>query len=371
MRTMAELSNTLFYIAFGAYIAAMLAYFFRMAFTRATVDGVLTSTRAGRRVGVLGTSLAVAGAATHLGAITLRGTVTGRIPLGNMFEYSSVMAVIAVIVGLVVVERRLGHGHLMGFVLAAAVLFMGSAALLFVPAGPLVPALESYWFNIHVTTMVGSSAIFMLAFVATTLYLARDTAERRVAERSGSSYTAGTVGAAGVDVAQSSATGGDTRIASPIELRRAVSPVGFVLLGAAMLALFGTQGGIRGVAGGAVVGAALGVGAWYSLPHLPSAAELDALAYRITAFALPILTFGIITGAIWAEEAWGRYWGWDPKETGAFFTWILYAAYLHARATHGWRGRRAAWVGISAYVALMVTYYVVNLVVSGLHSYAT
>lgn len=366
---MAELSDTLFYAALGLYVLAMTAYFFTMAFTRVTVDGVLSSTRAGSLAGRVATALTVAGVCAHAGSSILRGVVTGRIPLGNMFEYSSIIALLAVAGGLVVLQARLGHIHLMGFVLAAAALMMGAGWLLFVPAGPLVPALESYWFNIHVTAMVGSAAIFMLAFLVTALYLARDTAERRVAGRSGSGYRAGTVGAANVDVTEH--TDHDVAIASPLELRRVLSPVWFVAVPGALLALYGWEGGVRGVAGGALIGGGLGAWAWYAMPHLPSAAELDTLAYRITAFAMPIYTFGVICGAIWAEEAWGRYWGWDPKETGAFFTWVLYAAYLHARATHGWRGRRAAWIGVAAYVGLLVTYFAVNLVVVGLHSYAT
>jgi cytochrome c-type biogenesis protein CcsB len=340
-----------------------------MAFTRATVDGVMASTRVGDRAARIATVLAVGGVTVHLGSSLLRGLATGRIPLGNMFEYSSIIALLAVAGGLWFVQVRRGHVHLMGFVLAAAALMMGSGWLLFVPAGPLVPALESYWFNIHVTAMVSSAAVFLLAFLATALYLGRDTAERRVAARSGASYGAGTVGAASIDVADPD-TGAATMV-SPLELRRVVSPLWLVLVPAVLVGLYGAEGGARGVVGGAVIGAGLGAWAWYALPHLPPAAELDALAYRITAFAMPIYTFGVICGAIWAEEAWGRYWGWDPKETGAFFTWILYAAYLHARATYGWRGRRAAWVGVGAYVALLVTYFVVNLVVVGLHSYAT
>ncbi|MBW3604828.1 MAG: c-type cytochrome biogenesis protein CcsB [Actinobacteria bacterium] len=368
---MAELSDTLFYVALGLYVLAMVGYFFAMAFTRVSVDGVIASTRAGDRAGRIATGLAVGGVSVHLGSSLLRGLDTGRIPLGNMFEYSSVIALLAVAGGLVFVQARLRHIHLMGFVLAAAVLMMGSGWLLFVPAGPLVPALESYWFNIHVTAMVSSAAVFLLAFLATALYLARDTAERRVAARSGAGYRSGTVGAASVDVADHDTATATTTVVSPLELRRVLSPVWFVLVPAVLLGLYGTEGGARGAVGGALIGGGLGAWAWYALPHLPAAAELDALAYRITAFAMPIYTFGVICGAIWAEEAWGRYWGWDPKETGAFFTWILYAAYLHARATHGWRGRRAAWVGVAAYVALLVTYFVVNLVVVGLHSYAT
>ena len=75
---------------------------------------------------------------------------------------------------------------------------------------------------------------------------------------------------------------------------------------------------------------------------LPPAATLDRLAYRIIAFGFPVWTFSVIAGAIWAQSAWGRYWGWDPKETWSFITWVIFAGYLHARATSGWKGRRAA-----------------------------
>ena len=104
--------------------------------------------------------------------------------------------------------------------------------------------------------------------------------------------------------------------------------------------------------------------------RLPTADVLDKMAYRTVAFGFPIYTFGIISGAIWAEAAWGRYWGWDPKETWAFITWVVYAAYLHARATAGWRGTAAARVNLVAFVTMIFNFFVVNMVISGLHSYA-
>ncbi len=104
--------------------------------------------------------------------------------------------------------------------------------------------------------------------------------------------------------------------------------------------------------------------------RLPSPAQLDKSSYRIVAFAFPIYTFGVICGAIWAEAAWGRYWGWDPKETWAFIAWVIYAAYLHARATAGWKGRGAAWINVAGFAAMTFNFFVVNIVVSGLHSYA-
>jgi cytochrome c-type biogenesis protein CcsB len=94
------------------------------------------------------------------------------------------------------------------------------------------------------------------------------------------------------------------------------------------------------------------------------------MAYRIHAFMFPLWTFAVISGAIWAEAAWGRYWGWDPKETWAFITWVVYAAYLHARVTVGWRGRKAAYIALAGISTILVNYFVVNILIPGLHSYS-
>ncbi len=105
-------------------------------------------------------------------------------------------------------------------------------------------------------------------------------------------------------------------------------------------------------------------------PKLPSADILDKVAYRTTVFAFPVFTFGILCGAVWAEAAWGRFWGWDPKETVAFVAWVVYAAYLHSRATAGWRGTRAAVINIVGFAVTVFNLFFVNLVSAGLHSYA-
>ena len=103
---------------------------------------------------------------------------------------------------------------------------------------------------------------------------------------------------------------------------------------------------------------------------LPTATALDKVTYSAIVFAFPVWTFAVIAGAIWAEEAWGRYWGWDPKETWAFITWVLYAAYLHAGATAGWRGRRAQILAVLGYTAFVFNFFGVNMWITGLHSYA-
>lgn len=103
---------------------------------------------------------------------------------------------------------------------------------------------------------------------------------------------------------------------------------------------------------------------------LPDAQKLDSLAYRTAVWALPVFGLGVVFGAIWADAAWGRFWGWDPKETVSLMTWMLYAVYLHARATPGWRGRKAAWINVIAFATMVFNLFFINMVVSGLHSYA-
>ncbi|QBJ95401.1 c-type cytochrome biogenesis protein CcsB [Rhodococcus sp. ABRD24] len=109
--------------------------------------------------------------------------------------------------------------------------------------------------------------------------------------------------------------------------------------------------------------------AWIAA-RLPEASLLDRVAYRTTIIGFPLYTIGIICGAIWAEAAWGRFWGWDPKETVSFIAWVLYAAYLHARSTSGWRSLRASWINVAALATTLFNMFAINFVVSGLHSYA-
>ncbi len=104
--------------------------------------------------------------------------------------------------------------------------------------------------------------------------------------------------------------------------------------------------------------------------RLPDLEVLDQLSYRLVAFVFPLWTFSVIAGAIWAESAWGRYWGWDPKETWAFITWVAYAADLHARVTIGWRGRRAAWLCLFAGSTFLFNYVYVNVWGTGKHTYS-
>jgi len=106
------------------------------------------------------------------------------------------------------------------------------------------------------------------------------------------------------------------------------------------------------------------------MQKFPTLESLDNFSYRLIALVFPLWTFSVIAGAIWAEAAWGRYWGWDPKETWAFITWVAYAAYLHARVTVGWRGRKAAWLCLLAGSTFLFNYIYINVWGTGKHTYS-
>ena len=151
-------------------------------------------------------------------------------------------------------------------------------------------------------------------------------------------------------------------LASGVFLVGGVASVLFLL----KMSRFGDPGALPGVAGRAAPEGLL----TRITSRLPDAQTLDRIAYRTTIFGFPVFGFGVIFGAIWAEEAWGRYWGWDPKETVSFIAWVIYAAYLHARSTAGWRDRKAAWINIARFAAMVFNLFFINLVTVGLHSYA-
>ncbi len=148
-----------------------------------------------------------------------------------------------------------------------------------------------------------------------------------------------------------------------IHVLAAIISGGGFTIGAAVTALYLVRDRAEKKADGAAVTG------WFA-SRVPPAQRLDSMAYRINTFVFPLWTFAVIAGAIWAEAAWGRYWGWDPKETWAFITWVIYAGYLHARATVGWRGRKAAVICLIGYSAFLINYFGVNFYATGLHSYA-
>jgi cytochrome c-type biogenesis protein CcsB len=310
-----DASNVAFGIVLVLYLLASVGYFHHLVFRR---RDVLKAARAA----------AYLGAAVHAASIVARGVAAGRVPWGNLFEYVTVVGFL-IVVAYLIVERLWQTESVGGFALGLAAAALGGATLAYVQPGPLVPALNSYWLWIHVVMAMLATAMFTLGFVFTVLYLVQERRENRVAAQAVSvpvrepALVASGVGDRPEDYAPSQ---------EPDELPPPVHPS--------------------------------------RRSRLPDSATLDRFAYRTILFAFPIWTLAVILGAIWAEEAWGRYWGWDPKEVWAFVTWVVFAGYLHARATVGWRGRRAAILAIVGFAALVFNLTVVNTAIAGLHSYA-
>jgi cytochrome c-type biogenesis protein CcsB len=332
---LANLSETLVWLAVVAYAAAAALSGFEFAYRVAWV-------------GRAAVAVAAAGLAANVAAAVTRGLAAHRVPWGNMYEYSIMVGVVTITAYLVWVARRPEVRPLGMFILLPAVLAIaiGGVALR-VPAGPLVPALNSGWIKIHVAAAITGSSILCLAGIFSLLYLAKERYERRTATPAPPLVAGGARTADRVELRETLAAYVEEEEAAPEAQAQAAAetpaPTGDRF-------------------------AALRIGRLLEL--LPPSRTLDMLAYRTAAFGFPIWTFAIIAGAIWAQSAWGRYWGWDPKETWSFIVWVVFAAYLHARATAGWRGRRAAWLALVGFAAMLFNFYVVNTWIVGLHSYA-
>jgi len=308
----APASLVLFGLAVGAYCLALLGFVLYLAFKR-------------RVLGDFAFALVLIGWPLHAASILTRAFEAGHWPLGNMYEYSTGIAFIVVTVCVVLMVRT--RMRLIGIpAMILAVGLLGVAYMLYVPPGQLVPALHSYWLTIHVTAMASSSGILSFSFFFGMAFLARRWADNRL-------------------------------LATAATAPSSVGPDGV-----ATMTLGGGGAGIGASSVNAIAGRVRRV--------LPSTRSLDLWSYRFVMIGFPIWSFGVICGAIWGEHAWGRYWGWDPKETFAFITWVVFAIYLHARVTYGWKEKRAAIITAFGFAAILFTLYAVNLWIAGLHSYA-
>jgi len=327
--TLAQASNAMVYGSMTAFTGAMVAFSVSLAKGRrietievsaqrtsashqvrkgstATLDEPSVSTSVsdgvdlgeGRRAGNIGMSLTWLGTLLLGLGILFRGLSAGRVPIGNMYEFSLAAGfAVSLTYCLMSISRDLRWLGL--FISIPVLLDLGLAlTVLYTESAQLVPALNSYWLAIHVSAAVVCIGAFTIGAALSGLYLVAQAAEDRVA------------------------TGKEPGRSSAFAQR------------------------------------------------IPSADRLDLMSYRIHAFMFPIWTFAVIAGAIWAEAAWGRYWGWDPKETWAFITWVAYAAYLHARVTVGWRGRRAAWLCLLCGSTFLFNYVYVNIWGTGKHTYS-
>ncbi|MGE2719411.1 c-type cytochrome biogenesis protein CcsB [Mycolicibacterium celeriflavum] len=255
--------------------------------------------RIDERIGGAGLALTYLGIGLLLVCIVLRGAATSRVPWGNMYEFINLTCFCGLVAAAVVLRRRQYRALWVFVLVPVLILLTVSGRWLYTNAAPVMPALQSYWLPIHVSVVSLGSGVFLVAGVASILFLLKM-----------------------------------SRFGDPQR---------------------------RGQADGVLA---------RTLDRIPDPQTLDRIAYRTTIFAFPVFGFGVIFGAIWAEEAWGRYWGWDPKETVSFIAWVVYAAYLHARSTAGWRDKKAAWINVVGFIAMVFNLFFINLVTVGLHSYA-
>lgn len=252
--------------------------------------------------------VASVGAVLHVAGVAMRAIATHRVPWANMYEFATTSSAVVMLAFLVFSVRRKELRALGTFVVGPILLLMLAAQTFWiVPAAQLTPSLQnSHWIYIHISVAVLATALSILGAVVAGLQLAAARHEKVLAAKVAAGQT------------------------DPEHWGRA----------------------------------------GHVLDRLPRSVSLEALSFRIHSVAFVCWTFTLIFGAIWAREAWGRYWGWDPKEVWTFIIWVIYAAYLHARATGGFRGSRAAWLALAGFTAVVFNYTIVNTVINGLHSYS-
>jgi cytochrome c-type biogenesis protein CcsB len=306
-----------------------------------------------------GMALFAAGTATAVAGIVARTIIVERAPVGNLYEAATFGVVVALVVGLLfeVVHRN-------ALFATAAAVFAALGSLLIDLAGmdaaiqPLVPVLRSYWLNIHVTCMLTSYGTFAIAFLLGIWYFARWIPAK------------GLPGALMLLPLGSAAVG--------------VADLFFPFFGPAVASLRGSAPSpnpdLADYGFALVLAPGIGIGLTALLVKLmggekvPYERELELKTIerytdRVAMVGLLIITAGILLGAVWANESWGRYWGWDPKETWAFITWMVYAVYVHGRIAGAFRGAAAAIFPVIGFYSVLFTFFGVSFVLPGLHSY--
>lgn len=234
------------------------------------------------------------GIVLHVASFITRGLAAKRFPLGNLYEYILAMTAVVMVAAAIVVQRKNWHTIWPWLLAPMAIAMFLNSTVFHMHVAPVVPALQSYWLPVHVSSVSVGASIGIVSGIFALLYLLR---------------------------------------------------------------MWQPRGEERGFFGAIA-------------KPLPSAKTLDQITYKTAIITLPLFGIGIVFGAIWAEVAWGRPWGWDAKETVSMITWILYAAYLHARATAGWKNSKAAWINVFALAMTIFNMTYVNTVIAGLHSYA-
>ena len=271
----------------------------------------------------------------QLAATLLRGFAASRVPWANMYEFA--MTGTLMIVGVFLAVNIKWNMKFIGtFITGFALLFLGLASTrYYVEVVPLPPALQSYWLVIHVFVASLGTGFFALGFALSLAQLLQH--KRELFNAAALVPSTASVAAATGTAASADATVADVTSAT------SSSFVGGTPARRSRLEF---------------------------LKRLPDSIQLENYAYRLIIIGFIFWTFTLIAGAVWAEKAWGRYWGWDTKEVWTFIIWTIYAGYIHARSTRGWRGTRSAWLAMIGFAAVMFNFTIVNIFFKGLHAYS-
>lgn len=327
--TLVQLENLLDNAAFLVLFLTTLIYWVGLAFPRWNLSVNL------------GTPGMLIGNLTIAALLLSRWIEGGYFPISNLYE--SLFFLTWGLTALHLVAERMSKNPLVGAFTAPLAMGITAFAALTLPpdmrlSAPLVPALKSNWLMMHVSVMMISYATLMVGSLLAIAFLG--VTRGQAVELRGSSVGTGSFR----DRAATLGTSGRPGETQPI---------------------LETNSGGTAVLTRPVTEATVTL----SPQRLTLADTLDNISYRIIGLGFPLLTIGIISGAVWANEAWGSYWSWDPKETWALITWLVFAAYLHARITKGWQGRRPALLAATGFGVVWVCYLGVNLLGKGLHSY--
>lgn len=393
--TLVSISGNLLFIAFVCYLVATLF------FGGAVKGSKNETTNFEKRWGRIGIIVTIIGFISNLGYFVTRWIAAGHAPVSNLFEFTTAFGMM--IVGAFILIYFLYKTPLLGlFALPIAIIIIGFASMFPRDINPLIPALKSYWLYIHVITAALGESILAMSAVAGLIYLTKNI---DLTKKSKQRFWLEAVMFTLV------LTLGFVASSTTFKLMEYEASFNYVdkeqkaaEITYEMPPLFGmneyealTPGTMKPLAETPPIVNAkkLTTVTWslifgivlYGLIRLiirkPIAAMLQPLAkkansqlmdeigYRAVLIGFPVFTLGaLIFAMIWAQEAWSRFWGWDPKEVWALITWLFYAAFLHLRLSKGWQGEKSAWLAVIGFIIIMFNLIAVNLIIAGLHSYA-
>ncbi|MBH9968333.1 c-type cytochrome biogenesis protein CcsB [Bacillus sp. MKU004] len=391
---MAEWSSNLLYIAFIMYLVATL-------FLGGSIRQKNTEETNQSKWGLIGIIITIIGFASQLGFFFLRWAVAGHAPVSNLFEYTTFFGM--TLVGAFIIIYFIYKKTILGVVaLPIALLIIAYASMFPKDISPLIPALQSDWLKIHVTTVAAGEAILSISFVAGLLYLLKSVDHTKKNRQSfwleavmyGIIVVFGfIVASTGFTLSNYEATFNyvnqqDQEAVSKYTLPAIVGPhEGELVTKGAMEPLAEMPGVINAKKLNTVIWSFLTGTIIYLILRLifrkKIAAKLqpavrninldlmDEIGYRSVLIGFPVFTLGgLIFAMIWAQIAWTRFWGWDPKEVWALITFLFYAAFMHLRLSKGWHGEKSAWLAVVGFAIIMFNLVAVNLIIAGLHSYA-